>query len=83
MPVELKDVKAFVDWEARPAVLLEDGKAYAIVSEDGKWTSAPVFCSSMAAGEDPIEIGFGRYDVVTFDCYGTPIDWDTGVSQQS
>ena len=25
-------------------------------------------------------IDIGRYDAVTFDCYGTLIDWDTGVS---
>lgn len=37
MPTTPKDVEALVDWEARPAVLLKRGTAYAIVSEEGNW----------------------------------------------
>jgi 2-haloacid dehalogenase len=25
-------------------------------------------------------IDFGRFKALTFDCYGTLIDWDTGIS---
>jgi TPR repeat protein len=37
MTITADDVKAFVNWEGRPAVLLNDGNAYSIVSDTGKW----------------------------------------------
>jgi 2-haloacid dehalogenase len=27
----------------------------------------------------PTELDFGRFEVLTFDCYGTLIDWETGI----
>ncbi len=26
------------------------------------------------------DLDFGRYDALTFDCYGTLIDWEAGIS---